>query len=410
MPVGSNDPTIPAKAFQSRDYEYYATALGDQQYPCAFVDLDLIRMNADAVTQRAAGRPVRLASKSIRCREILNRLFGEYPNFKGVMCYSGREAAWLASVGFKDLLVAYPMLGRREIEAVCDAIAAGGSITLTIDSRDQMAPLAAIAAERRVVIPICIDADMSTHLPGLHFGVRRSPLHSPDDVVDIARGVAEHSSLTLVGLLTYEAQIAGLPDKVPGRASNALIRTLKAFSRHEIKGRRLAIVSAVTQAGFSLKFVNGGGTGSLASTREDDSVTELTAGSAFFSPGLFDAYSDFRYQPAAGFAIQVVRRPKDNIYTCHGGGYVASGVSGEDRLPKPFLPEGSKLLPLEGAGEVQTPVHYRGPVPLKLGDPIFFRHAKAGELCEHFDKLLLIADGRVVDEVSTYRGEGHHFL
>ncbi|MBI3735552.1 amino acid deaminase/aldolase, partial [Candidatus Sumerlaeota bacterium] len=91
-------------------------------------------------------------------------------------------------------------------------------------------------------------------------------------------------------------------------------------------------------------------------------------------------------------------------------GYIASGAAGKDKLPYPYLPAGSELLPLEGAGEVQTPIAYRGPEKLEIGDPIFMRHSKAGELCERFKSLLLVSAGKIVDEVPTYRGEGECFV
>jgi len=158
--------------------------------------------------------------------------------------------------------------------------------------------------------------------------------------------------------------------------------------------------------------VNAGGTGSLASAREEEVVTELTAGSGFYSPGLFDDYRGFRYAPAAGFAVEVVRRPRADIVTCMGGGYVASGAAERSKLPRPFLPEGLELMPLEGAGEVQTPLRRKGEseLALALGDPVFFRHAKAGELCERFDSLYVISNGAVVDRYATYRGMGENFL
>ena len=133
-------------------------------------------------------------------------------------------------------------------------------------------------------------------------------------------------------------------------------------------------------------------------------------GSGFYSPALFDNYRDFRYLPAAGFAIEVVRRPRHSIYTCLGGGYVASGSAGPEKLPQPFLPYGARLLPLEGAGEVQTPIWYEGTEQLNIGDPVFLRHAKAGELCERFTHLLLVTNGTVADEVTTYRGDGQCFI
>ena len=96
--------------------------------------------------------------------------------------------------------------------------------------------------------------------------------------------------------------------------------------------------------------------------------------------------------------------------TLLGGGYIASGAPGWDREPEPWLPEGLKLDSQEGAGEVQTPVTGPGALGLRVGDQVYMRHAKAGELCERFDSLLLVRRGEVVDEVPTYRGEGRCFL
>jgi D-serine deaminase-like pyridoxal phosphate-dependent protein len=47
---------------------------------------------------------------------------------------------------------------------------------------------------------------------------------------------------------------------------------------------------------------------------------------------------------------------------------------------------------------------------LALGDRVWFRHAKAGELCERFATLHLVRGGEIADEVPTYRGEGQTFL
>ncbi|MCO4774321.1 MAG: amino acid deaminase/aldolase, partial [Deltaproteobacteria bacterium] len=94
----------------------------------------------------------------------------------------------------------------------------------------------------------------------------------------------------------------------------------------------------------------------------------------------------------------------------HGGGYVASGEAGPDKLPVPWLPEGLALLDLEGAGEVQTPLRVPAGVSLGIGDPVFLRHAKAGELAEHFTEYVLLRGESVVGRVPTYRGEGQCFL
>jgi D-serine deaminase-like pyridoxal phosphate-dependent protein len=393
------------------DYAYYKAAFAGRALPFAYVDLDLLDRNIRAVLARAAGKRVRVASKSVRSVALLRRILAAAPDLQGLMCFTAREAAYLASQGFDDLLIGYPAWHPDDLAAVAHATAAGAHITLMVDSLAHVAQVEDTARRLGVRLPLCLEVDTSLALPGLHFGAWRSPLRTAEDARPILERIAGSPHVWLDGIMGYEAQIAGVGDNYPGQLlKNALVRRLKRWSARQIALRRAAVVACAQAVGAPLRFVNGGGTGSIATTRREAAVTEITVGSAFYSPALFDNYRDFRYLPAAGFAIEIVRQPAPAIYTCLGGGYIASGAAGRDRLPQPYLPAGARLDPLEGAGEVQTPVHYAGPERLDLGDPIFLRHGKAGELCERFTHLLLVRGGRVVDEVATYRGDGQCFL
>jgi D-serine deaminase-like pyridoxal phosphate-dependent protein len=391
-------------------YGYYRSALDGHELPLAFLDLDALDENIEAVRERADGTPVRVASKSVRCRWVLDRVL-DRPGFAGVLCYSGYEAAFLAAHGFSDLLVAYPVVHPDELDAVCEAVAEGTEIALVVDSTEHVARAASAAARAGVELPLCIDLDVSTTHLGVHFGIRRSPIRTPETAVALADAIEGSGGTRLAGVMGYEAQIAGLPDESPAEdpATNAAVRLLKRRSKPRIRERRGAVVAALEEQGHDLVFVNGGGTGSVEFTVADPAVTEVTAGSGLYAPRLFDFYDGFQHRPAAAYAVEVTRRPAPDVYTCRGGGYVASGPAGVDKAPHPTLPAGVSLLDLEGAGEVQTPVEYAGN-ELAVGDPVLLRHAKAGELCRSFRELHLIEDGVVAEAVPTYRGDGNCFL
>jgi D-serine deaminase-like pyridoxal phosphate-dependent protein len=338
---------------------------------------------------------VRVASKSVRCRWVLDTVLA-LPGFAGVMAYSVREALWLARHGVPDVLLGYPSADRGALRDLAGDPAALDRITLMVDDEGQLDLLPAGAPVR-----VCIDVDASLRIGRLHLGVRRSPLRTAADAVALA-AAADRRGLRVVGVMFYEAQIAGLPDSSPA------VRWVKRRSAAELAERRREVVQAVEKAVGALTFVNSGGTGSLEVSSADPVVTEVTAGSGLYVPALFDRYDAFRPRPALYFALPVVRRPAPRVATLFGGGYIASGPAGKSRWPVPAT-RGLTLLGTEGAGEVQTPVRGAAADGLQVGDRVWFRPAKAGEPLERFDTVHVIDGGEVVDTVPTYRGEGQNF-
>lgn len=394
-----------------RDRLDRATAHLDPPY--AVVDLAAFDGNAAALAERAAGKPVRIASKSVRARDLIGRALGR-PGWRGVMAFTLPEALWLVRAGVTDdALVAYPTADRGALAALAADPALAAAVTLMIDGTDQLDLVDAVCPPgRRPELRVCLDLDASWRPLGgrVHVGVRRSPVHSARAAGALAATVAARAGFRLVGLMAYEAQIAGLGDAPPGRAVlGSAIRLAQRGSYRELLARRGAAVAAVREHA-DLEFVNGGGTGSVAATSADPAVTEVTAGSGLYGPTLFDAYRAWRPTPAAAFACAVVRRPGPGLATVLGGGWTASGPAEDSRLPRPWLPAGLKLIGTEGAGEVQTPLAGAAADALRVGDRVWFRHAKAGELCEHVNELHLVEGDAVVTTVPTYRGEGHAFL
>ena len=382
--------------------------------PFAVVDVAAFDSNARDLLRRAGGLPIRVASKSLRCRYLIERVLAR-PGYRGVMCYSLAEALWLHAAGTSDdLLVAYPTADRAALRALAADAAALRHITLTIDSAAHLDFIDATVGEGHPQIRVCLELDVSwrplARGPVLQIGTWRSPLRSPAQAARFAETILARPGFVLVGVMGYEGQIAGVGDAPPGHPLRAaLVRLIQARSAAELRERRAETVRRI-RALTTLEFVNGGGTGSLESTAADESVTELAAGSGLVGPTLFDAYRKFRPRPALLYALPVVRRPGPGIATLFSGGYVASGTGTRDRLPTPFRPAGLRLTRTEGAGEVQTPVLGAAADRLGPGDRVWLRHAKAGELAERLTEYHLISlDAADTPSVPTYRGEGQCF-
>lgn len=397
---------------RASDRARYDRATAHLDAPLAIVDLDAFDANADDLVRRAGGKPVRVASKSVRCRALLERALAR-EGFAGVMSFTLAESLWLARSGCDDVLLAYPSADRAGYSELAADPKLAAAVTVMVDDPAQLDLIDAARAGGGEVVRVCLELDTSLRLFGgrVRVGARRSPLHSPAEVAEVARAVARRPGFRVVGLMAYEGHVAGVGDAVAGRPLRSrAVRLMQAAARRELAERRAAVVRAVREVVPDLEFVNGGGTGSVQHTAGEDAVTEVAAGSGLYVPRLFDNYTSFTGRPAALFALPVVRRPGVGAVTVLGGGYPASGAPGADRLPVPYLPEGLRYDPQEGAGEVQTPLLGSPADDLLIGDRVWFRHAKAGELCERFDALHLVEGDTVTDTVPTYRGEGMTFL
>jgi D-serine deaminase-like pyridoxal phosphate-dependent protein len=402
----------------SKKYQTYREIFRDQRLPLAFIDLDAFDSNIAYVAQLAKqfGKTIRLGSKSIRSVGMIQRIFNTDPTvFRGILTFTVEESAWLASLGFDDLIVAYPSVQPIDMALMVEMTQAGKKVRLMADSEAHLIALSEAGEKANLQLHACLEVDMAYRplgLSSIHLGVRRSPLRSPEQALQLVEIARNYPGVVIDALMGYEGHIASINDDVPGaNLKNRVYRALKNLSVRELTERRDQVVKSIRAAGAALPIVNGGGSGSLVSTGKDPLVTEITVGSGFYASGLFHHFKEVRFQPSAFFALQIVRIPTEGMITCHGGGYIASGEVGLEKQPLPMYPAGLEYLSLEGAGEVQTPFVLPKDYPdLRIGDPIFLQHAKAGELCERFNELYLIKEGKIVDKVNTYRGDGKAFL
>lgn len=386
-------------------------ATAGEQPPFGALHLGALRFNAHDMIRRAAGTPIRLATKSVRVRSVMDAALA-LPGFAGVLAFTLPEGLWLAET-VEDVVVGYPSVDARAIAQLAASADLASRVTLMVDSVEHLDAIDAVVPPgKREVIQVCLELDASWLGPAPlgRLGVWRSPVREPRDARSLAEHIVARPGFQLVGMMAYEAQIAGVPDFVPGHAAkNATVRWFQKRSRADVAERRGEAVRLVREIA-DLRFVNGGGTGSLESTAHDDSVTEIAAGSGLLAGHLFDDYSAFSPAPAAAFALSVVRKPRPDTATVLGGGWVASGPPGLDRLPNVEWPQKLQMAPREMAGEVQTPLIGDAARALRAGDRVWLRHAKSGELSERLNEFVIVDGNAIVDRVPTYRGEGRTFL
>ncbi|WP_341939797.1 alanine racemase [Microbacterium sp. LWH10-1.2] len=403
----SPTPVAPEWEEPARYWPRLSAATGHLPAPVAVIDREALRHNALDLLVRSGGLPIRVASKSVRVRAVLDAVLA-LPGFHGILAFTLPEALWLADT-HDDIVLGYPTVDRAALQRLFADEQAAARITLMIDDPVHLDVIDSVAGPgNRPEIRVAIDVDASLRSPLLgHIGVRRSGLFTAGEVAAFARKVVARPGFRLVGLQMYDAQIAGQGDAAGPDAP--LIRAVQARSRSELRERRAEIVAATAPI-TPLEFLNGGGTGSLEFTGSDESLTEASAGSGLLGGHLFDGYRSFRPAPAAAFAFDVVRRPTADIATVLGGGWIASGPPVASRQPLPVWPEGLRTMPREAAGEVQTPLQGRAATTLGVGDRVWFRHSKSGEAAERIDAYHLVSGDEIIDELPTYRGEGKAFL
>ncbi|PQZ57424.1 MULTISPECIES: alanine racemase [unclassified Microbacterium] len=406
-PVHGAPSVAPEWEDPARYWPRLSAVTGHLPAPVAVIDREALRYNAMDLLVRAGGLPIRVASKSVRVRAVLDAVL-KLPGFHGILAFTLEEALWLAET-HDDIMLGYPTVDRAGLERLFADEQAAQRITLMVDDLvhlDLIDSVAGPGSRPELRVAIDVDASWRSSLLG-HIGVRRSALFSAGEVAAFARKVVARPGFQLVGLQMYDAQIAGQGDDAGPDAP--LIRMVQARSRNELRERRAAIVAAVG-AIAPLEILNGGGTGSLEFTGSDESLTEASAGSGLLGGHLFDGYRSFRPAPASAFAFDVVRRPATDIATVLGGGWIASGPALASRQPRAVWPEGLHTLSREAAGEVQTPLQGPAATSLGVGDRVWFRHAKSGEPAERIESYHLVSGDEIIDELPTYRGEGKAFL
>ncbi|NED09329.1 amino acid deaminase/aldolase, partial [Streptomyces sp. SID6648] len=122
---------------RAADRARYDRATAHLDAPVAIVDLEAFDANADDLLRRAGGKPVRVASKSLRCRALLERALAR-DGFAGVMSFTLAESLWLARSGFEDVLLAYPSADRAGYAELTADPKLASAVTVMVDDPAQL--------------------------------------------------------------------------------------------------------------------------------------------------------------------------------------------------------------------------------------------------------------------------------
>jgi len=187
-------------------------ATAELDTPVAALHLDALRHNAHQLVRRAAGTPIRVATKSIRVRGVIEAILA-VPGYRGALAYTLDEALWLADT-VDDILVGYPSADRAGILRLGRSPHLAAHVTLMIDNLAQLDLIDSVLPPgSRETIRVCLELDLAWHAPALgHVGVRRSLVRTVEDARALAIAIGARPGFRLVGMMGYEAQVAGIAD------------------------------------------------------------------------------------------------------------------------------------------------------------------------------------------------------
>ncbi|MEJ2295870.1 MAG: alanine racemase, partial [Candidatus Lokiarchaeota archaeon] len=269
----------------SQNYEFLIELVKDRKIPLVMCDFDTFKRNLKKAGYllKIKKKYMRLCTKSVRVPELVK--FVEQQDFvNGIFAFNSAEVLFYATeYQIKDILLGYPIYSDIDAEELCQAAKVEGvNVTVMVDDAKQTRILETHAKAHNVHLDLLIEIDLSYQFLGQTVGVLRSPLKQTLEILKLAQIIEDVENLSLRGIMAYEAQNASLGD------DKLLYRFIKRRSRVYVNKMRQNIVDKLTEAGYTLDVVNGGGSGCFQENLEEPSITEIGIGSLLFKPHIFD--------------------------------------------------------------------------------------------------------------------------
>ncbi|MCZ1010813.1 alanine racemase [Streptomyces lydicus] len=165
--VATHDGTASPQALHPAGETPFDRATAHLDAPLAVVDLQAFDANAADLVRRSKGKPIRVASKSVRCRALLERVLAR-EGFAGIMSFTLAESLWLARSGFTDILLAYPSADRAGFAELTGDAQLAAAVTVMVDDPAQLELIDAArpAGGAGEEVQVCLELDTSYRLLG----------------------------------------------------------------------------------------------------------------------------------------------------------------------------------------------------------------------------------------------------
>jgi len=228
--------------------------------PCLVVDEDALRRNIGRMARFAGDRGLRLRphAKTHKSRKIA-ALQAE-AGAVGICCATLHEAEALAGAA-PSILLTSPVAGLGAVQRIAALVESGVALSVVTDHPSFLLAMSA-ALPPGELLNVLVDVDP---------GMGRTGVASPEDVVSLARVIAQCDRLHFAGIQFYCGSEQHIADY---GARAAAIAT---------RNSRLAgAIAELRAAGLSPPIVTGGGTGTHAIDADAGLLTEIQPGSYVF--------------------------------------------------------------------------------------------------------------------------------
>jgi len=169
--------------------------VSDLETPAVVVDLDVMERNLSRMADYCREKNLRLRphTKSHKIPELAKRqMMGQ-----GITVAKIGEAEVMLDAGITDILIAYPIIGRGKTEKLAE-LATRAGITVSLDSVEVARAISDEASKRDVRIGVLVELDV---------GFRRCGLTNEDEVLTVARSVADLPGLEFRGLMFFPGHL-----------------------------------------------------------------------------------------------------------------------------------------------------------------------------------------------------------